>query len=91
MGAWKTAPLVAIISAVSIVVTAAYILLVVRRVFFGEVPDAIKPGLSDISIMDKIVVVMLSLIMILIGVLPSVLVPVIEAGVRHILVLVGGA
>ncbi len=91
MGAWKTAPLVAIISAISIVVTAAYILLVVRRVFFGEVPDAIKPGLSDISIMDKVVVVMLSVIMILIGVLPSVLVPVIESGVRHILVLAGGA
>jgi len=91
MGAWKTAPVVAIISAVSIVVTAAYILLVVRRVFFGEVPDAIKPALTDISARDKIVVVMLSLIMILIGVLPSTLVPVIEAGARHILALVGGA
>ena len=91
MGAWKTAPVVAIISAISIVITAAYILLVVRRVFFGEVPDAIKPGLSDISIRDKIVVVMLSLVMIVLGVIPSTLVPVIEAGVRHILVLTGGA
>lgn len=91
MGAWKTMPLVAIISIISIVVTAGYILLVVRRVFFGETPDPIKAGLSDISIMDKFVVVMLSLLMILIGLLPSLLVPMIETGVQHILALVGGA
>jgi len=91
MGAWKTVPLVAIISALSIVITAAYILLVVRRVFFGETPEPIKAGLSDITIMDKIVVVMLSLVMIIIGVFPSVIVPVIESGVKPILVLVGGA
>ncbi len=91
MGAWKTYPLVAIISALSIVVTAAYILLVVRRVFFGEAPQPIKAGLTDISIMDKIVVIMLSLIMIVVGLFPSVLVPVIESGVKHILVIVGGA
>lgn len=91
MGAWKTMPLVAIISIISIVVTAGYILLVVRRVFFGDTPDPIKAGLSDISIMDKIVVVMLSLLMILIGLLPSLLVPMIETGVQHILALVGGA
>ena len=90
IGTWKTVPVVAILSSVSIVVTAAYILLVARRVFFGEVPEAIKPGLSDISIMDKTVVVLLSVILIVVGVFPSVLVPWIEAGVRHILVLTGG-
>ena len=91
MGAWQTAPIVAIISALSIVITAAYILLVVRRVFFGETPEGIRAGLSDIWLMDKIVVVLLSLILIVIGLFPSVLVPWIEAGVRHILVLTGGA
>ena len=91
MGAWKTTPVVAIISALSIVITAAYILLVVRRVFFGETPEPIKTGLTDISIMDKIVVIMLSLVMIIIGIFPSVIVPVIESGVKHILLLAGGA
>ena len=91
MGAWKSYPVVAIISALSIVITAAYILLVVRRVFFGETPQPIKAGMTDISIMDKIVVIMLSSIMIVIGLFPSVLVPVIESGVKHILVIVGGA
>ena len=91
MGAWKTVPVIAIVSAISIVITAAYILLVVRRVFFGETPVGIKAGLSDISVMDKIVVVMLSAILIVVGLFPSVLVPWIDAGVRHILVLTGGA
>jgi NADH-quinone oxidoreductase subunit M len=91
LGAWKTYPVSAIISAISIVVTAAYILLVVRRVFFGETPEAIKSGLSDITLRDKVVVIGLSALMILIGVVPSVLTPTIQAGVRHILALLGGA
>ncbi len=91
IGAWKTFPITAIISVLSIVVTAAYILLVVRRVFFGEVPQALAEGVRGISLADKVVIVMLSLVMILIGVFPSVIVPVIQAGVSHILVLAGGA
>lgn len=91
IGAWKTYPVSAIIAAISIVVTAAYILLVVRRVFFGETPEAIKPGLTDITLRDKIVVIGLSLIMILIGLVPSILTPTIQAGVGHILALLGGA
>ena len=91
LGAWKTYPVSAIVSAISIVVTAAYILLVVRRVFFGETPEAIKPGLSDITLRDKVVVIGLSAIMILIGIVPSVLAPTIQAGVSHILALLGGA
>ncbi|TLM97652.1 NADH-quinone oxidoreductase subunit M, partial [bacterium] len=90
-GAWKSYPLAAILSAISIVVTAAYILLVVRRVFFGEVPTTLSAGVKDVTLADKVVIVMLSLVMILIGIFPSLLVPVIQAGVKHILFLVGGA
>lgn len=91
IGAWKTTPIVAIIAAISIVVTAAYILLVVRRVFFGEVPVAIQQaGVTDISLKDKIVIVMLSVVMIGMGIFPSVMTSVIQAGVGHILTLVGG-
>jgi len=91
LGAWKTYPLSAIISVISIIVTAAYILLVVRRVFFGEVPDSLSEGMKGINLADKTVIVLLSLVMILIGIFPSLLVPVIQAGVKHILVLTGGA
>jgi hypothetical protein len=46
---------------------------------------------KDVTLADKVVIVMLSLVMILIGIFPSLLVPVIQAGVKHILFLVGGA
>ncbi len=91
IGAWKTFPLVAIVSVISIVVTAAYILLVVRKVFFGDVPQTLAAGVKDINLADKVSIVMLSLVMIAIGVFPSLLVPTIQAGVQHILTLVGGA
>ena len=91
IGAWKTFPASAIIAAISIVVTAAYILLVVRKVFFGETPEAIKSGLTDITLRDKIVVIGLSLVMIAIGIVPSILTPTIQTGVSHIMTLLGGA
>ena len=91
IGAWKTTPIVAIVSAISIVITAAYILLVVRRVFFGAVPEAFQAGVADISFTDKFIVILLSLIMIAIGIFPSILSSSIQTGVNHILTLVGGA
>jgi len=39
MGAWQTMPMAAVIAAIGIVVTSAYILLVVRKVFFGDLPE----------------------------------------------------
>jgi NADH-quinone oxidoreductase subunit M len=91
LGAWKTYPLSAIIAAISIVVTAAYILLVVRKVFFGEPPAALASGVPDITLRDKAVIVGLSLIMMAVGLVPSLLTPAIQAGVNHIMALLGGA
>ncbi|HSM24130.1 MAG TPA: NADH-quinone oxidoreductase subunit M [Anaerolineaceae bacterium] len=91
MGVWQVAPIVAIISVISIVITAAYILLVVRKVFFGDLPHEFEGKISDISIKDKVVIGLLSLFMIGIGLIPSLLVPYIETGVNHILALLGGA
>jgi len=91
MGAWQVAPVVAIVSALSIVVTAAYILLVVRRVFFGEVSAKVQEAaVSDISFKDKFVIVMLSVAMIAIGLFPSLMTSVLQPGIDHIVLLVGG-
>ncbi|HEX7556084.1 MAG TPA: NADH-quinone oxidoreductase subunit M [Leptolinea sp.] len=90
MGAWKAAPLVAIISVLGIIITAGYILLVVRRVFFGDLPDAYADTIGDVSLMDKLTIGLLSLIMIAIGILPSLMVPMVSSGVDHILILLGG-
>jgi len=91
MGVWKVAPVVAVISVISIVITAAYILIVTRRVFFGEIPADLEDQVTDISKKDKLVIGLLSIIMIAIGWLPSMMVPMIQSGVNHILVLLGGA
>ncbi len=86
-------PIVAIIAILGVIVTAGYILLVVRRVFFGNLPENLNALVGDVSVMDKIVIVGLSAMMILMGILPtwSRMVPLIESGIAQILVLVGGA
>ncbi len=90
MGAWRTAPLVAVIAVVGILITAGYIFLVLRRVFFGEIPQELA-GVGDVTLGDKIVIGLLSAIMILIGWFPSLMVEMVESGVNNILALLGGA
>ncbi len=98
MGAWRTAqgfnitPFVAIIAVLGVIITAGYILMVVRRVFFGALPAAFERTVGDISIMDKIVVVSLSGIMIALGWFPQALMAgMVQSGVTRILALIGGA
>ncbi len=91
MGAWRVAPVVAIIAILGVIITAGYILLVVRRVFFGELPAAFEKKVGNISLMDKIVVVSLSVIMIAIGLFPQALMAaMVQSGVDRILTLWGG-
>jgi NADH-quinone oxidoreductase subunit M len=90
MGAWSAMPLVAIIAILGIIVTAGYILLVVRRVFFGPTPDGLEKTVGDVSWMDKVVVGVLAVMMIALGWFPLLMTPIIESGVQQILALVGG-
>jgi NADH-quinone oxidoreductase subunit M len=91
MGAWKVQPLVAIIAVLGVIVTAGYILLVMRRVFFGALPVKLATTVGDVSVMDKIVIAVLAFLMIAIGVFPSLMTTMVESGVKQILALVGGA
>ncbi len=91
MGAWQAAPLVAVIAVIGILITAGYILLVVRRVFFGEIPPELDKIVGDVSGKDKIVIALLSVTMVLLGWFPSLLSRMIESGVGSILSLLGGA
>jgi NADH-quinone oxidoreductase subunit M len=90
MGAWRVAPIVAIIAILGVIVTAGYILLVVRRVFFGELSED-TAHVGDVTILDKVAMGLLVVIMIGLGVFPSLMYPIIQSGVNHILALVGGA
>jgi NADH-quinone oxidoreductase subunit M len=91
MGLWRDNPLIAIIAAVSIVITASYIFRIVGQVFFGKIPDKFKDHVHDIKALDKIALVFLSIILIIVGIYPSIMVPLVDSGVNNVLRLLGGA
>jgi NADH-quinone oxidoreductase subunit M len=91
MGLWTSYPWVAIIAAISIVITASYIIRIIGRVFFGDLPHEFSDHLHDVSVLDKIAVVLLSFVLILLGVYPQIMVPLVQTGVNNVLRLLGGA
>jgi len=91
MGVWQTQWLAAVIASISIVITAAYVLLAVRRAFFGEMPAKLEGHIGPISVLDKVALVTLCLIMIILGMFPNVMVPMVSQGVDNVLRLLGGA
>jgi len=90
MGAWRSAPIVAVVAVLGIFVTTGYILLVVRRVFFGELPENMTGIIENVSGLDKLTIGFLSLIMIALGLFPSLMVPLVNSGVDRILLILGG-
>jgi NADH-quinone oxidoreductase subunit M len=90
MGMWKTHWLVAVIAAISIVVTASYVLLVVRKVFFGKMPEEFEGHIKPINRLDTIALVLLCALMVGIGLFPALMVPWVQSGVQHVLALLGG-
>ncbi len=91
MGVWESHPWIAVVAAISIVITASYIIRIISKVFFGAVPDEFDGHLQDVNILDKVALVFLSAILICVGVYPSIMVPLVESGVTNILRLLGGA
>jgi NADH-quinone oxidoreductase subunit M len=91
MGLWQRQPIVAIIAISGIVITAAYIMRVVSRVFFGKMPEAFEGHISPITTFDKVALVLLSSVLILVGVYPAIMAPLVESGAQAVLALVGGA
>jgi len=91
MGVWKTQPWIAIVAAISIVITAAYVLRIIGRVFFGKMPEEFVGHITKINALDKLALGLLSAILIIVGVYPSIMVPLVESGVKNIMRLLGGA
>jgi NADH-quinone oxidoreductase subunit M len=89
VGAWQVAPWAAIIGILGVIVTAAYILLVTRRVFFGDLPHELEK-INGINRKDKFVIALLVVLMVALGVFPGLLANLVQTGVIHILALVGG-
>jgi NADH-quinone oxidoreductase subunit M len=92
MGVWGRQWMLAVVASISIIITAAYIMMNIRKVFFSPMPEEIeKHHIGDVTILDKVAIATLCFCMIAIGVFPAVMVPMVETGVNHILVLLGGA
>jgi NADH-quinone oxidoreductase subunit M len=91
MGLWQRQPIVACIAAIAIVVTAAYILRVIGRVFFGAMPAEFEGHIAPITVMDKVALAILAGLLILIGLYPAVMAPMVQSGADAVLRLLGGA
>jgi NADH-quinone oxidoreductase subunit M len=91
MGVWGRQWLVAVIASISIVITAAYIMRNIRQVFFSDLPQKLEGHLTDVTMLDKVAITTLCLFMILIGLFPRIIVPMVQTGVENILRLLGGA
>ncbi len=82
---------IVIIAALGIIITAAYVLRVARQVFFGEFNRALFPEVGDITVREKFILVLLGAPLIIIGVYPGVMAPMLQTGIRPVLALLGGA
>ncbi len=76
---------IAILSVFAIVITAGYILRAVGTVFFGKYEGEKWHDMRPLLAIDKVTLIGFSAILILIGVLPMVIAPVVESGVLPVL------
>jgi NADH-quinone oxidoreductase subunit M len=96
LGAWRAGdiaawyPVIAVVSALfAIPITAAYVLRVVGRVFFGDLPAAFA-NIPPITVLDKVAIVILVVLLIGLGVYPAIMANMLESGVRPFTWLLGG-
>jgi len=82
--------IIVILSALAIVITAAYVLRVTGQVFFGEFDAKKYPEVGDIAITDRIILFLLGTPLLILGVYPTIMAPMIEMGVRPVLAILGG-
>ena len=55
MGVWQTKmPWIAIVAAISIVITASYIIRLIRKVFFGDLPKELEGHIKDATLSEKL-------------------------------------
>ncbi len=83
-------PWIAIIGVISIVITAAYVMRVVQLVFFGEFDAKKFPEVGDVSVIDKTALVILTGSLLVLGVQPAIMAPMIQSSVAPIVAALGG-
>ncbi|RMF79427.1 MAG: NADH-quinone oxidoreductase subunit M [Chloroflexi bacterium] len=82
---------IVILAALGIVITAAYVLRVTGQVFFGEFNRKLYPEVGDIAVVDRAVLILLGAPLIILGVWPTLMSPMIELGLGPVLAMMGGS
>lgn len=90
LGLWQVQPIVALIAALGIVITASYIMRVVSGVFFGAMPADLVGHIGPIRSQDKVALVVLAGLLVLIGIYPAVMAPMVQSGANAVLRVLGG-
>jgi NADH-quinone oxidoreductase subunit M len=78
-----------VLAALGIVITAAYVLRVTGQVFFGEFDAAKYPEVGDIAIQDRIILLLLGVPLIVLGLYPQIMAPMISTGLQPVLRMLG--
>ena len=84
MGMWDRFPLISVLAAISIPITAAYILRAVYTVFFGEVKDPSFYTLPKLTWQEYTGASILAVVILITGLYPSILTEMIGSGVQPI-------
>ena len=84
LGVWERYPLIAVIAALSIPITGAYILRAVWAVFYDEVKNPALLKLPKLTWQEYTGAAILAAILIVVGVYPAILTELIDVGVRPV-------
>jgi NADH-quinone oxidoreductase subunit M len=84
MGMWERYPLIAILAAISIPITAAYVLRAIYTVFFGELKDQSFLKLPPLTWQEYAGASILAAVLLIVGLYPAILTEPISSGVAPI-------
>ena len=84
MGVWRTYPIVAVLSLIGVVVTAAYILRFTYMVFFGPPKEEFQ-DIPPASTLERVALLFMCAFIIGFGVLPQPILTVVHVGVSELL------
>jgi len=83
--------IIVIIAALGIIITAAYVLRVTGQVFFGNFNRELYPEVGDITVRERFILIILGVPLIILGVYPAIMAPMLQTAIRPVLALLGGA
>jgi NADH-quinone oxidoreductase subunit M len=91
MGVWERFPLVAIVAALAIPITGAYILRATYQVFMGEVKDPAFYKLPPLTWQEYSGATILVVVLVIVGIYPAILTELISLGVGPVVEQLNGA